>query len=89
MQGRFMVEWESGGAEEEGGRWSTYDRLPGIDAALVFQGQTLGGGECIGERNGVRGTDTFVWMDTRMDMKGHFLDVPGDRSQGVLRVGIS
>lgn len=48
---------------------------------LDFQGQTLGSGE----RNGARGTDTLAWMDTRRDMKGHFLDVPGDRSQGVLR----
>lgn len=77
--------WESGRGREAGGRRSTYGRLPGTDAALGFWGQTLGSDE----RNGAWGTDTFVWMDTRMDMKGRFLDVPGDRSQGVLRVGIS
>lgn len=75
--------------KEERGRWGTYGRFPGTDAALGFQGQNLGGGECIGERNGVRETDIFVWMDTRMDKNGCLLNVPGDRSQGVLRVGIS
>lgn len=74
-----------GAEEEEEGRRSSYGWLPGTEAALDFQGQTLG----TGERNGARGTDTFVWMDTRMDAKGRFPDVPGDRSQGVLRVGIS
>lgn len=58
--------WESGGAEkEEGGRQSTYGRLPGTDVTLGFQGPTLGSGECIGERNGVRGMDTFVWHGYR------------------------
>lgn len=89
-----VMGWRGAGSrfraeKEERGRQSTYGRLPGTNAALGFQGQTLGSGECIGERNGVPGTDTFVWMDTRMDTKGRFLDVPGDRSQGVLRVGIS